>query len=179
MNVKTILLSLLAIVSAALIVVFIGQGIKNRAITYEEGIENAMSQVKVQEKRRFDLIPNLVECVKSYNEYEYKTLVEVVQARGINASTADEIKTLVQAVAERYPELKAQKNYQDLMNEIALTENKIAKMRDGYNTEVTNYRRYVRKFPNKQVLDMLGYDMQEFDRLEFENSSVDAPKVQF
>jgi len=177
---KKILVIVLALVGVVLLFVFSVQGVKNRAISYEESIEQADSYVKAEEKRRFDLIPNLVECVKAYDEHEYKTLTELAKARS-NGSDADvkEIKTQIAAVVERYPDLKSQKNYQDLMNELALTENKIVEVRKAYNQQVTRYKRFVRQFPSKQLLGMTNYEVLDYERLEFENSSVDAPKVSF
>lgn len=177
---KKILVIVLALVGVVLLSIFAVQGVKNRAISYEESIEQADSYVKAEEKRRFDLIPNLVECVKAYDEHEYKTLVELAKARS-NGSDADvkEITTQIAAVVERYPDLKSQKNYQDLMNELALTENKIVEVRKAYNQQVTRYKRFVRQFPSKQLLSLTDYEVLDYERLEFENSSVDAPKVSF
>lgn len=168
-----------AVVSAILTIVFIVQGVKNKAIRIEEQIENSSSAIRVEEKRRFDLIPNLIECVKSYNEHEYKTLMDAVKERGSGSKTADDIKLMINAVAEAYPELKAQKNYQDLMNELAITENKISEMRKSYNKDVTNYKRFTKQFPNKQLLALTSHETKDYKRLEFENTSVDAPKVKF
>ena len=178
-KIKTALLGIVAVVSIVLVCVFIGQGVKNRAIVFEESIKNASSLIQVQEKRRFDLIPNLVETVKGYDKHEYETLSKIISERGVNNKTTGDIRTIINAVAEAYPDLKAQKNYQDLMNELALTENKIAAIRGSYNSEVTRYKRYIRKFPSKQILDLLGYEELAAERLEFENTSSDAPKVDF
>lgn len=176
---KKVLIWILSGISFILILIFIGQGVQNHAISCEEAIENSKSMVGVQEKRRFDLIPNLVECVKDYSRHEYETLTRVISERGLNSGVADEVKVLVEAVAEAYPDLKAQKNYQDLMNELALTENKISKARDQYNHEVTGYRNYVRRFPSRPILRLLGYEIKDYKRLEFENTSTDAPKIDF
>ena len=168
---------------AALVIgsMFIMMGVENTAISYEEGIENAASYIRVEEKRRFDLIPNLVETVKEYDKHEYETLVAVVEARkgDADAGTVEEIKTMIAAVAEAYPDLKSQKNYQELMNELTITENKIADIRKFYNKQVTDYKRFVRVFPNKQILSLRGYEVKEFERLEFGNTSTDAPKDLF
>lgn len=177
---KKVLVTILALVSLVLLFVFSVQGVKNRAISYEESIEQASSYVKAEEKRRFDLIPNLVECVKAYDEHEYKTLTELAKARSTGTDAdVKEIKTQIAAVVERYPDLKSQKNYQDLMNELALTENKIVEVRKAYNQQVTRYKRFVRQFPSKQLLSLTDYEVLDYERLEFENSSVDAPKVSF
>lgn len=180
---KKILLIIGSIVSFILLLILVAKGVENRAITYEEAIENTAGDIRVEEKRRFDLIPNLVECVKAYDEHEYKTMVDVIKARQgageSDSKIAADVKMMINAVAEAYPDLKSQKNYQELMNELALTENKISEMRKFYNKNVTAYKRYIRQFPSKQILDLSGYEFKDYERLEFENTSVDAPKVQF
>ena len=179
---KKALLIIGCIVAIILFGVLVSKGVENKAISYEETIENTAGNIRVEEKRRFDLIPNLVECVKAYDEHEYKTMLDVINARagnGNDSKVATDIKTMINAVAEAYPDLKSQKNYQELMNELAITENKIAEMRKFYNKNVTNYNRYIRQFPSKQLLSMAGYETKEYTRLEFENTSIDAPKVSF
>ena len=179
---KKSLLIVGAVVAVILVTIFIGMGVENSAISYEENIENASGNIRVEEKRRFDLIPNLVETVKEYDKHEYETLVGVINARkNGNGKGADigEIKVMIEAVAEAYPDLKAQKNYQELMNELSISENKIADIRKFYNKEVTSYKRFVRQFPNRQILSMMGYEVKDYERLEFKNTSVDAPKNLF
>ena len=170
---------------AAIIAVFgvlymISFSVENRAISYEEVIENTGGDIRVEEKRRYDLIPNLVECVKQYDLHEYNTLKDVIAARGGNSNgdgkAVDEIKAAINVVVEKYPELKSQKNYQDLMNELSITENKISQMRKHYNKNLTDYKRFVRQFPSKQFLSLRGYEVKDYERLSFETSSVDAPK---
>ena len=179
---KKTLLIIGAVLATVLVTIFIVMGVENSAISYEENIENASGNIRVEEKRRFDLIPNLVETVKEYDKHEYETLIGVINARKGNGNTngtIEEIKVMIAAVAEAYPDLKAQKNYQELMNELAITENKIADIRKFYNREVTDYKRFVRQFPNKQILSLRGYEVKDYERLEFQNSSVDAPKNLF
>lgn len=177
---KKTLLIIGAVLAVVLTTTFVVMGVKNRAIAYEETIENTAGDIRVEEKRRFDLIPNLVEAVKQYDKHEYETLTAVVEARkGGNVSNIEDIKAMLAAVVEAYPDLKAQKNYQELMNELAITENKIAQMRKYYNKAVTEYKRFIRQFPNKQLLDLGGYEYKDYERLEFENTSVDAPKLNF
>ena len=115
----------LIIIGAVLAVVlssfFVVMGVKNTAITYEETIENTAGDIRVEEKRRFDLIPNLVEAVKQYDKHEYETLKAVVDGRqNGNVSNIEDIKAMIAAVAEAYPDLKSQKNYQELMNELQM-----------------------------------------------------------
>lgn len=172
---KLILIILAAAVALALMFTFAFQGIQNKAINLEEQITTAQSEIKIQEKRRSDLIPNLVDCVEAYDKHEYETLKNVVEARGTSSDTAvEEVKAMINAVAEAYPQLKSNENYMQLMTELSTTENLIAQTRTNYNTWVTQYNSYVRKFPNKGILTFLGYETQRFEKLTFDVSS-DAP----
>lgn len=158
-----------------LFIVFLLNNVPNKVISYEEQITTAQSEIKIQEKRRVDLIPNLVDCVKEYDKHEYETLMAVVEARGANSdSSVQEIQTMINAVAEQYPDLKSDKNYKELMNELSTTENKIAQVRSNYNEWVTRYNSYTRKFPNRQILSFLRYEVTEYQKLEFDVPS-DAP----
>ena len=174
-NFKLFLIGIAVVVAAILLFVFSFQGVQNKAISLEEQINRAQSEIKVQEKRRADLIPNLVDCVKAYDEHEYQTLMDVIGQRGSSSDeNVQEIQMMIQAVAEAYPDLKSSENYKELMNELATTENLIANYRSNFNTWVTNYNQYVRKFPNKQILGMLGYQLMDDTYLDY-NVSSDAP----
>lgn len=173
---KTVLIIGVAVVAIILIVVACMFGTQNKAIGLEEQIYTAQSDINVQEKRRADLIPNLVDCVQAYDEHEYQTLMDVIAARSeYNDSEVGEITTMISAVAEAYPELKSNENYQQLMTELATTENLIANYRSNFNSWVKNYNQYIRKFPNNMFLNMVGYEKIPFEYLEYSNSSVDAP----
>lgn len=172
---KNILIVIAIIIAVLLLFVFAFQGVQNTAISYEEQIGTARADIKVQEKRRADLIPNLVDCVKDYNEHEHQTLMDVINARGTDSDQAvNEIQTMISAVAEAYPELKSNENYRELMNELATTENLIAHYRSNYNSWIKKYNQHVRKFPNKSILNMLGYEVVNYDYLDY-NVSEDAP----
>lgn len=166
-------LIILGIVAAALLFgIFAMNSIPNTVISYEEQITTAQSEIKIQEKRRADLIPNLVDCVKEYDKHEYETLMGVIEARGANSDeTAEEIKTMINAVAEQYPQLKSNENYKELMNELSTTENKIAQVRTNYNEWVSKYNTYTKKFPNRQILSFMGYEVTEYQKLTFDVSS--------
>jgi LemA protein len=82
------------------------------------------------------------------------------------------------AVAEAYPDLKANENYKELMNELSITENLIAEYRSNFNAQVRSYNRYVRKFPTRIFLDMLGYEVQDYKYLDY-SAPVDAPQNLF
>lgn len=174
-NWKLPLIIAAVIIAVVMLCVFLFQGVQNKAISLEEQINTAQSEIKVQEKRRADLIPNLVDCVQAYDEHEYQTLMDVVNARGSSSDeSVQEIQTMIQAVAEAYPELKSNENYRELMNELATTENLIANYRSNFNKWVKSYNQYVRKFPNRQVLGMLGYEIIGYEYLDY-NVSSDAP----
>lgn len=174
-SIKLILIIASIVVALAALLIFGLQGFQNKAISYEEQITTAQSEIEIQEKRRADLIPNLVDCVKQYDEHEYNTLIAVVEARGTNSDEAvEEIQIMISAVAESYPQLQSSANYQQLMNELATTENLISQVRSNYNTWVTKYNSYVKKFPNKQCLFIVGYEVVNFEKMKFDVSS-DAP----
>lgn len=176
-DVKMILISIAAVIAVFAVFIFMMQGSQNHAISLEEMVATAESDINVQEKRRVDLIYNLVDCVKQYDKYEAETLKEVIEARG-NLNDVSNVTMAVQAVAEDYPELKADENYKNLMNELSITENLIAEYRSNYNNAVKNYNRFVRKFPDRMFLSMTGYEVIEFDYLDY-NAPVDAPQNLF
>lgn len=172
---KVVLIITAVVISVLMLFVFAFQGVQNKAINLEEQITTAQSEIKIQEKRRADLIPNLVDCVKAYDEHEYNTLMAVIEARGSNSDeVAAEVMTSVNVVAEQYPELKSNENYKQLMTELATTENLIAQTRTNYNKWISQYNTYVKKFPNRGILGMLGYNVQAFEKLTFDVSA-DAP----
>lgn len=174
-GIKLTLIIIGIILAIILLAVFALNSIPNNVISYEEQITTAQSEIKIQEKRRADLIPNLVDCVKEYDKHEYETLMAVVEARGTSSdSSVQEIQTMINAVAEQYPELKSNENYKELMNELSTTENKIAQVRSNYNEWVSKYNSYTKKFPNKQILNFLGHEIVEYQKLTFDVSS-DAP----
>ena len=158
MNKRTLII-IGIVVAAVLMIVGIFATTNNRAISLEEQILAADSDIQVQEKRRTDLIYNLVDCVKEYDKHEADTLLAVVEARKDGSDVdIDEVTTQISVVAEAYPELKSSDNYKELMNELAITENKIAEYRSTYNNQIRAYNKYVRKFPHKQILSLMGYE---------------------
>ena len=164
----------------ALIVLFILYIIYtyNRFVVLRTRIDNAWSQIDVQMRRRFDLIPNLVETVKGYAGHERETLENVTKARAAmgEAKTVQEqaqaqnmitsaLKTLF-AVAEQYPNLKANENFMMLQEELAGTENKIAYARQFYNDTVMSYNAMIQMFPASIVAGMGGFTKREFFEIE-------------
>lgn len=163
------------------LVLFIGMfaGTNNTAIGLEEQIKESKSSIEIQEKRREDLIYNLVDTVESYNKYEQETMTKIVEARTkASNGQVEEAQTLIAAVAEQYPELKSNENYKTLMTELSVTENLIAEHRNNYNIQIKEYNKYVRKFPTNIILNMMGYERIETDYLEY-NASEDAPQNLF
>ena len=172
-NWKTCAVVVVGIIFFALMCVFGVQGSRNKAIGLEEAIETSMSDIKVQEKRRIDLLPNLVDCVKQYDKHEAETLQAIVDGRG-STGDIENVTTAITAVAEAYPELKSNKNYKQLMTELATTENMIAQYRESYNKQVGTYNRYVKGFPARQFLSWTGYEVLDYQRLDYQ-APVDAP----
>ena len=165
----------LIIIGIAVAVILLGVGVftstNNRAISLEEQILSADSNIQTQEKRRTDLIYNLADCVMQYDKHEAETLLSVVDARN-NGGSADieNVTTSIAAVAEAYPELKSNENYKELMNELSITENMIAEYRNAYNNEVRAYNKYVRKFPNKQILSFMVYEVIGYTYLQYDEA---------
>jgi LemA protein len=175
------------IVVAVLLV--IGVLIYNRLIQSRNRVDNAWGQVEVQLKRRYDLIPNLVETVKGYAAHEQQTFERVTQARAAAQSASGPAEQaqaegiLTQAlrqlfaVAEAYPELRASENFQNLQNELAETENKIAVSRQIYNDSVLTYNNTVQQVPTNLVAGIFGFKVREF--FEAGEEAQQAPTVDF
>lgn len=141
----------------------------NKLVTLKQRVQNAWSQIDVQLQRRFNLIPNLVETVKKYMEHEKDTLEKVTSLRSswANAKTIDEkidlenelsstLKTIM-AVAENYPDLKANQSFATLQKELSGTENKIAYSRQFYNDTVTIYNTKRETFPSNIIASIFGF----------------------
>ncbi len=164
--------------------------IYNRLQRRRIGANGAWADIDVQLKRRYDLIPNLVETVKGYAGHERQTLESVVKARqqAIDASSVSEharaenvltgaLRQLF-AVAEAYPNLKANQNFLQLQEELASTENKIGFSRQHYNDSVGQYNETIATFPSNVVAGMFNFKSMEFFELE-EAAQRQAPKVAF
>lgn len=172
---KLILIIVAGILAVVMLGVFGVQSSQNKAFSLEEQVNTADSDIKVQEKRRVDLVYNLVDCVKQYDKHEADTLTAIVEGRG-STGDIENVTTAIAAVSEAYPELKSNENYKELMNELSITENLIAEYRS--NKQIKVYRRYVRKFPTRIFLDILGYELQEYTYLNYD-APVDAPQNLF
>lgn len=182
-----ILVIVILVIVVVLVVAIIA--LYNNLVKLRNMVDNAWAQIDVQLQRRLDLIPNLVETVKGYATHERGTLDEVTQARSavMSATTpegkmeADGILTgalkSLFAVAEAYPDLKANVNFQQLQAELSNTEDKISYMRQSYNDTVMKYNTAIQTFPAVLFAGMMGFSQREsFDAAA--GSDV-APKVQF
>jgi LemA protein len=162
----------------------------NRLVTMRVRVKNALSQIDVQLKRRYDLVPNLVETVKGYMQHERETLESVIKARS-QAIDAKGLKDKAQAenflsqtlrslfaVVERYPDLKANQNVLKLQEELTSTENKIGFARQYYNDETGRYNTLIQMVPVNIVAGTMNFTKEEFFEVE-DAAQREAPKVKF
>ncbi|MBI2051332.1 LemA family protein [Candidatus Roizmanbacteria bacterium] len=146
----------------------------NRFVVLKARIKEALSGIDVQLKRRFDLIPNLVETVKGYAKHEREVFQNVTKARSalVSAKSPKEkaeandmvtgaLKSLF-AVAEAYPQLQASENFQELQRQLEDTEDKVAFSRQFYNSNVLDYNTRVKSFPSNVIANVFGYKEEEF-----------------
>ena len=188
----------ITLVVLALFFIFVGGCKYNGFVNSEQDVENAWSKVQSAYQRRADLIPNLVNTVKGYADHEKSTLEAVVNARakatGITIDpknlTPETLKQFQGAqsgltaalsklllVQERYPDLKANKNFLELQSQLEGTENRIKVARDQFNNTVTSYNKQVKKFPSNFFASIFGF--AEKARFQAQEGSENAPKVEF
>ena len=183
----TALWIILAIVVVLILVI---AGMYNRLVQLRMRVKNAWAQIDTQLKRRFDLIPNLVETVKGYMTHEEQTLKEVVEARNrftaaegvegkaeANNALTNTLKSVF-ALAEAYPELKANENFTALQVELSSTEDKIAYARQFYNDTVQMYNTAIMSFPSNILAGMFGFKEEKFFEIT-DDAQKEAVKVQF
>ncbi|MBL9200409.1 MAG: LemA family protein [Opitutaceae bacterium] len=198
---STALIVLIALGALALILVLWIAGIYNKLVELRNRFKNAFAQIDVQLKRRYDLIPNLVEVAKGYMKHESTTLEAVIKARNIalaasqtaaaNPADANAMKGLLSAeaglggalsrlmvVSEQYPDLKANQNMMQLTEELTSTENKVSFARQAYNDVVMAYNTARETFPNVIFAGMFGFLPAELFKIE-DPSERNAPKVSF
>lgn len=184
----TITLIIILIVAAILIIWFVG--IYNKLVGYRNRVDTDWAGIDVQLKRRYDLIPNLVETVKGYAAHERETLEKVVRARqlAIDAKTVKDqgeaenmitgaLKSIF-ALAEAYPDLKANQNFLQLQGQLSEIEGFISQSREKYNESVLNYNNVVQMFPSNIVAGISGFGLREFFEIVSPEMR-EAPKVQF
>jgi LemA protein len=163
----------------------------NRLVTLRQRIANAWAQIEVQLKRRYDLVPNLVSTVKGYAAHEKETFERITQARSmaISANNVQEqagaenvlagaLRHLF-ALAENYPELKADTSYLQLQTELSNTEGKIAFSRQFYNDTVLKYNTAIQRFPAVLIAGMFGFREDVYFNLGEETAARQAVKVEF
>ena len=179
-----VLLGLVLLIVVGLVLLY------NRLVQQRNRVDNAWAQVEVQLKRRWDLIPNLVESVKGYAAHERGTFEAVTEARAgaQHAKTPAETAAAegilgaalgrLFAVAEAYPELQADENFRQLQTELAETENRVAVSRQVYNDSVLTYNNTVQTFPGLMVAGPFGFSIREFFEVE-EEAQREAPVVDF
>ena len=162
----------------------------NGLVDQEEAVNAKQSTISVQLQRRADLIPNFVETVKGYSDYEQSTYTAVTEARSavLKANGAEDqaaasaqldsaIDVWVNAITEAYPELKASEQYRALQDELAGTENRIARARKDYNDAASEYNKSVRRFPKSIFAGMFGFEQVEY--FEADEAANKVPQVSF
>lgn len=177
------------LVAVVAVVVLAVVALYNRLVVLRNRVDNAWSQIDVQLKRRYDLIPNLIETVKGYASHESGVFERVTQARSaaINATGVEELgqaenmlsgalKSLF-AVAEAYPDLKANTSFLDLQAKLAEAENKIAYARQFYNDSVMSFNTAIQSFPANLLAGMFGFTAREY--FEIEAAAAEVPQVKF
>ncbi len=177
------------VIALAVIVILWFIGIYNRFIILRNRIQGAWAQIDVQLKKRYDLVPNLVETVKGYAKHEREVFEKVTEARtkAISAGSVGEqaqaenmltsaLRTLF-AVAEAYPDLKASQNFLKLQEELANIENRIAYARQHYNDVVQSYNTLRQKFPQSMLASLFNFPPAEY--FEIEEVAREVPRVSF
>ena len=193
--------STVVLIAVAVVAVFLFVVLKNNynsMVTMDEGVTSAWAQVENQYQRRADLIPNLVNTVKGYADFEQETLTEVVNARAKATSvTVDPSNLSPEAIAnfqqaqeglsgalsrllvsvERYPDLKANQQFQQLQVQLEGTENRISVERRNFNQEVQKYNTSIRRFPQNVIAGLFGFDQKGY--FESAAGAENVPEVNF
>jgi LemA protein len=196
-----VLLALLGLLAVIMVLALFVVGIYNRLVALRNRFKNAFAQIDVQLKRRYDLIPNLVEVAKGYLKHEHSTLEDVIKARNIalaasqaaaaNPADAGAVKNLLGAetglagalsrlmvVAEQYPDLKANQTMMQLSEELTSTENRVSFARQAYNDAVMIYNTIRETFPSVVFAGMFGFSVAQLFQVE-DAAERAAPKVSF
>lgn len=190
MKSKKVLIAIVAVLAVVGLLVGFVAGSYNSLVAKQTAVEAKQADVQTQLQRRADLIPNFVATVKGYSDFEKSTLTDVTEARAAVSKASDgqslskandqldrAISVWVNAVTEAYPELKADKNYLALQDELSGTENRIAVARRDYNAAVQEYNLAIRSFPKNIFAGMFGFEKAELFSASDEAQT--APSVQF
>lgn len=186
------MLTVWVIVGIIIILLIVFWATYNGLVRFRNEVKNAWAQIDVQLKRRYDLIPNLVETVKGYMQHERGTLEAVTKARNVAQQSASagagergkaegELSSALarlMVVVERYPDLKANQNFLALQEELTSTENKISFSRQYYNDSVLKYNNQTQMFPSNLIAGMTGFKASEFFEVTVAEEK-EAPKVSF
>jgi LemA protein len=194
-------MTLIVIVVVLVLIALFVMSVYNRLVSLRNRFKNAFAQIDVQLKRRYDLIPNLVETAKGYMKHERETLEAVIAARNAAASAERQVAgdptdavamqglisaerglagamTRFFALAEAYPDLKADANMRQLSEELTSTENRVAFARQGYNDAVTNYNTARETFPANLIAGSFGFEEAPLLLIDNETER-EAPRVSF
>lgn len=192
------IIAVIIIVAIGLLIGFYISGMFNNLVTLDENVNAQWGNVESSYQRRADLIPNIVNTAKGYAEFEQNTLIKVTEARSKATSiqidpsniTPAQLKQFQQAQSgltsalsrllatfERYPDLKANENFKELINELERTENRINVERNRFNETAKLLNQEVRKFPTNMVAGMFGFEKRAY--FEADEGTEDAPKVEF
>ncbi|MGN7477956.1 LemA family protein [Solibacillus silvestris] len=186
---SAVLIALIAIVAIIVIAAMLVVPKYNNLVSGEETVDAAWAQVENQLKRRFDLIPNLVNTVKGYAAHEEEIFTQIAEARTQygNANTVEEAAdanndlasalSRLMVVIENYPTLKADVQFTRLMDELAGTENRLAVARKDYNDTVQQFNNDVRRFPGNLIAGMFGFDQKDY--FEIKDGVEETPAVDF
>lgn len=156
--------TILAVVICIVFVVLLAFGgivhIGNKGIRYEESLGENLANINKEKTRKYSVFTNMVDAIQSYNKYEGETLTKIIEAR--NSGDTESGTQLLNVLAEQYPELKSNQNYQTYLTEVSVTENRIANYVEVYNKELKDYRAWGRAFPNNMFYQVKNdYEMYE------------------
>lgn len=184
-------MTLLIILGLIAVIVFAAVAIYNKLVRLRNTVKSSWSDIDVQCKKRYDLVPNLVEAVKGYASHEKSVFEKVTQARSMAMQAhspaemakaenmiRDTLKSLF-AVAEAYPELKANANFQQLQSQLQELENNIEYARRYYNAVVRDYNTLIESFPSNLIASQFKFQKEEFFELEAPVEERKAPRVSF
>lgn len=186
---KKLLIPIVVIIAVVALIAAMIVPSYNGFVQLEEDVNQSYAQIENQLQRRLDLIPNLVETVKGFANQEQEVINSITEARS-NLAGADTVQEQANAdaelsgalsrllvVVENYPELKSSENFQQLSDELAGTENRIAVARQDYNASVTEFNRKARSFPGNMVAGIFGFEQKEY--FEADPDAQEAPEVDF